>query len=585
MKALTRCLCFLLGAVMFFSPVANASESADEAELAAITVMVSGTPEEGCSPEEPAKCPRGAGIILAIDRDGYPLVYTARHLAHPDGLGDKPMLFTVRLRSGETISAESKWESDARLDVMVLRLKQRPRHMANLTCRPIAIVSELTSQTELVAVGSPNWQWSRLNRFNRANDEFVYIETPADRDGLSGGPVFVRGTLELVGLYQEGAQGIVQVVRLDALPDESRPEKLAGDSKEDPALLGSRSRTLGCPTKTSRLLTTRDTTLRLGIGLAQLDSSMQQLASPLATLEIGADAWLADLGFLTLSLYGSLQLGASYFDRGDSDRTFYGQGFFNMGLRIGVGPGFLDALWAPGAHMLGDDLSFTARSFRVALGRRMGDGVAGLIGGYVSRSGEPGIATLEIFSDFAIASAGGVDMPGIPYEPTGDKRVDRLLARERSEKMASVGGVITTASDRRLGWGGGVGAVEVAPLNGAFGVSRTVATHLRETLEFQFGSVRVKDGNHFYFGYAAEIGVRTRFGLPHSLLVDLFYYLPIVTFYEDRFRFPLVGAGAGVGYKVDSFGIRAVYKYQMTKVIYSTEPNLTFAGLSAQVDL
>jgi hypothetical protein len=573
--------------LVIIAPQASASESGDEQDLATITVMVTGKLVEDCA-TDPSRCTSGAGVILAIDRNGFPLVYTARHLAHVDGQGDEPMVFSVRLRDGEEVPAAVRWESDAKLDVLVLQLQRRPRRTADFTCRRIAVVSELTSQTELAAVGSPNWRWSRLNRFNRADDKFVYMETPADKQGFSGGPVFVRGTLELLGLYQQGAEGIVRVARLDALPEEAQPQALTGNPEGAvvfSAFVSERGRTLGCSTTSSRFLAGRDTTLRLGIGLAQMNSPIQQLASPLATLAIGGDASLARIAFLTLGFYASAQLGASYFDKGADDRTVYGQGFFNFGLRLGIGSGFVDALWAPGAYVLGDDLQYTARSLRLALGRRMGDGVAGLAAGYVSRPGEPGIATLELFSDFTVASAGGIDMPGIQPESTGDPRVDALLVRESSEKVLDLGAVVTTASDQPAGFGGVVGAVQVSPIQSPFGVRRSFATHLRETLELQFGSVRLRDQNHFYFAYAAEVGLRIRLGLPSSLLLDLFYYLPVVTHYDDRWRFPLVGAGGGIGYKLHGFAARAAYKYQITKAIYPSEPNLSFAGLSAQIDL
>jgi hypothetical protein len=580
-----RLLILAIGATLL-APPTHAAETAEEAQLMAITVMVRSMAIDDCARDE-TRCRSGAGVILAIDRFGSPLVYTARHLATdfrpaPDG----PVRFTVRLRDGEQVPASILWESESR-DVLVLRLERAPGSTAAFSCRRVAVVGELTSQTELAAIGAPDWRWSRLNRFNRADDYFVYMETPADKDGFSGGPVFVRGTLELLGLYQQGTEGIVRVVRLDALPEEALPEKLAGDAEAAPVfrdLPEGDKRQLGCSLKGSRLLASRDTTLRLGIGIAQLDSPTQQLASPLLTLGFGNDSTLPRLGPLNLGLYAALHLGGSYFDGGRGSRTFYGQAFVNFGVRIGVGPGFVEALWAPGAYMLANDVKFTARSFRLALGRRMGDGVAGVVAGYLSRPGKPDIATLELFSDFTIWSAGGTSMPGIKHASTGDARIDALLARERSQTLSGVGMSTMTASDKQLGWGGVVGALQI-PLMFSLDVGRNFATHLLETLEFQAGSVQLKGEKSLYLGYTAEIGPRFRFWLPNSLLVDVFYYLPVITYYDERVRFPLVGAGAGLGYKFDAVALRAAYKYQVTKAIYPSDRNLTFMSLSAQVNL
>jgi hypothetical protein len=578
MSAPVRFVLLLWAALTLVTRAASASESGGEAELAAITVMVTGKLVDDCAIEG-AKCTSGAGVILAIDRDGYPLVYTARHLAHIEHAGDTPMSFTVDLKDGQQIPAVVKWESDERLDVLVLQLKRVPRHTANFKCPQVAVVNELTSQTELAAVGSPNWEWSRLNRFNRADDQFVYMETPADKSGFSGGPVFVRGTLELVGLYLEGAEGKVKVTRFDSLPEPGLPENLAGSPAGAPILS-----TLGCRMRSSRFLALRDTTFRAGIGFAQLNAPVQQLASPLVTVELGQELSLTRLSFVTIGLYGSLHLGASYFDRGNGDRTFYGQGFYNVGLRLGAGPGFIDGLVMVGASLLGENLKFTTQSFRLALARRMGDGVAGLAAGYISRSDGPDIMTFEIFSDFVASSAGGIAMPGVQPDTTGDPHVDALLERERFTQILNLGGVLTTASDQPFALGGTVVAVQLSPTF-PMQVNESVGIHARETLELQFGRLRIKDEDQTYFAAVAELGYRFRFWLPTSLLVDVFYYLPAIAHYEDRFLYPLVGAGAGIGGKFHQFSVRAVYRLQLTKVLYPSEPNLAFAGLSGQIDL
>lgn len=559
-------------------PGAAAASSPGDSPSPPDSLSAAATPDD---PKKEQPISWGAGVILAY-KGGKLLIWTAAHILHPRGEAT-PLEMRARLRD----RAKSAWlpasveKEDTLRDIAILSVDPPGdwQPWRRLSCHANADVPVLSHQTELVAVGGPNWMWSRLNRFNRADDDAVYMETPTDRGGFSGGPVFLRGSLDFVGIYTQGSEGIVKVRRLDTLRAQQETPETKGDLDKQ------------WPQPSCGYVHTEDadSVLRLGLGYAQLQNAGAQHLSPLLTGDFGATATLVRFSPLSLAIPFNLQFSAAYFDPGAGNRVLFAEAFANVGLRVASKAGFIDALWAPGIYSIGRDQHWTARTFRLNLGRRFGEDTAGLSLGYLQRVAAPSIFSVSLFTEFELPADGGDRLEGLPDETTPNSpRTDAMVhaERDRTEAQNVISGpglVVMSASDQRFGQGGFVGGYRTDLLRSRVAGGGDASIVFVENLEIVVGTARLVNDRRFFASAAGTVGPRIRLGAPNGLILAGYYYAPVYEMEGKTPRFPLVGVGGDVGWQVDRWNFGLQYRYQLTSELYRARPNITLVGLNVNI--
>jgi hypothetical protein len=83
------------------------------------------------------------------------------------------------------------------------------------------------------------------------------------------------------------------------------------------------------------------------------------------------------------------------------------------------------------------------------------------------------------------------------------------------------------------------------------------------------GKVALEGGSDWRFSFAMLIGPRVRIGRRHGLLIDAYYYAPVVVREAGRWSFPLVGVGTSIGYHFWRFNyLNVIAQFATTRSIY-----------------
>lgn len=544
--------------------VRSAAEDRAELGIEYATVMLVGSRQlDNFKRSRPIK---GAGIIAGIEPDQSALIWTASHVLNDEAGNALDIDVFLRSAPKQPIRAERVHIFEDR-DLALLRIPKRNWAALRLECHRVAPIFQLSSETELIAIGNDEspWAWSRLNRFSSANDQYVRMETPIDRPGFSGGPVFTRKELAFVGIHKGGNSGIIRVTRVDNLP--------YGDkTKGWPSPSCAAHRGIGLELIDS--LDTQDV-MRMRFGFAQTTSGNQSM-NPFVAAEAGLSVNM--LGSHPLSLQGvfAFGVGLSYFNLTSGRRNFFFESTLNMGLRVSSYGNFVDMLWAPQFYADTRGPHWTGKGFRANVGRPFGDSTAGISVSFVERPLDPNVMTFSLFTDVSLASRSGTTMPGLPNADS------RRIKHERSFWSASLGPTTRTLSDEDFGYGGVVHGLTADVGRLPLLTTQAGSLAIVGSLEALGGWARVRGERTPAVAGNAGIGLRLRI---RAITLGGGYLGPMLALNDDRWRAPLLGWSASFGAQIDRLKIRALFSRQNFEVLYPDEPTLTSMGLATTVDL
>jgi hypothetical protein len=102
-------------------------------------------------------------------------------------------------------------------------------------------------------------------------------------------------------------------------------------------------------------------------------------------------------------------------------------------------------------------------------------------------------------------------------------------------------------------------------------------------MEWLIGATSYNGSYYTFFNSSISLGPWLRLGAPHSFVMHLYYYCPVIERAAGQWRFPLVGAGVTVGFAGRSFMVNINYRVSTSQLLYEHGYLSHLFGLSVSV--